>query len=80
AVMAAAAAASGANLKTSGAFNLEVLSTSVVSATVKCNHTGQIAGMLRLENSVGGFSINEMLISNSVRLLQQFVSTAEKGG
>ncbi|EOA36778.1 hypothetical protein CARUB_v10008074mg [Capsella rubella] len=80
AVMAAAAAASGANLKVSGAFNLEVLSTGVVSATVKCNHTGQIAGMIRLENSIGGYPINETLISNSVRLLQQCVSTAEKGG
>lgn len=109
AVMAAAAAASGANLKVSEAFNLEVLGTGVVSATVKCNHAGEIAGMRRLYNSIGGFqgstpsgfggglqrlisgafsqapqpeddSFNEMLIARFVRLLQQFVNTAEKGG
>ncbi|KAF3520447.1 hypothetical protein DY000_02059014 [Brassica cretica] len=55
AVMAAAAAASGANLKVSESFNLEVLGTGVVSATVKCNHAGEIAGMRRLYNSIGGF-------------------------
>ncbi|KAI4298362.1 hypothetical protein L6164_031933 [Bauhinia variegata] len=55
AVMAAAAAASGANLKLSEAFNLEVLSTGIVSATAKCNHAGEIAGMRRLYNSIGGF-------------------------
>lgn len=54
AVMAAAAAASGANLKLSEAFNLEVLSTGIVSATVKCNYAGEIAGMRRLYNSIGG--------------------------
>ncbi|KAL0706191.1 hypothetical protein Bca4012_072617 [Brassica carinata] len=110
AVMAAAAAASGANVKVSESFNLEVLGTGVVSATVKCNHAGEIAGMRRLYNSIGGFqssstpsgfggglqrlisgafsqapqpeddSFNEMLIARFVRLLQQFVNTAEKGG
>lgn len=55
AVMAAAAAASGANLKLTEAFNLEVLSTGIVSATVKCNHAGEIAGMRSLYNSIGGF-------------------------
>ncbi|XP_015867438.3 phosphatidylinositol 4-kinase alpha 1 [Ziziphus jujuba] len=55
AVMAAAAAASGANFKLTEAFNLEVLSTGIVSATVKCNHAGEIAGMRRLYNSIGGF-------------------------
>ncbi|KAF7810902.1 phosphatidylinositol 4-kinase alpha 1 [Senna tora] len=110
AVMAAAAAASGANLKLSEAFNLEVLSTGVVSATVKCNHAGEIAGMRRLYNSIGGFqggtaptgigaglqriisgafpqhpqteddAFNAMLLNKFVRLLQQFVNTAEKGG
>ncbi|GLT98070.1 hypothetical protein SLE2022_155940 [Rubroshorea leprosula] len=54
AVMAAAAAASGANLKVLEAFNFEVLRTGVVSATVKCNHAGEIAGMRRLYNSIGG--------------------------
>ncbi|KAL1833745.1 phosphatidylinositol 4-kinase alpha 1 isoform X1 [Daucus carota subsp. sativus] len=48
AVMAAAAAASGANFKLSEAFNLEVLGTGVVSATGKCNYAGEIAGMRRL--------------------------------
>lgn len=55
AVIAAAAAASGADLKLTEAFNLEVLSTGMVSATVKCNHAGEIAGMRRLYNSIGGF-------------------------
>ncbi|XP_059647700.1 phosphatidylinositol 4-kinase alpha 1 [Cornus florida] len=54
AVIAAAAAASGANLKLTDAFNLEVLSTGIVSATAKCNHAGEIAGMRRLYNSLGG--------------------------
>lgn len=53
AVTAAAAAASGATLKPAEA--LEVLSTGIVSATVKCNHAGEIAGMRRLYNSIGGF-------------------------
>ncbi|KAL8189102.1 hypothetical protein R6Q57_029363 [Mikania cordata] len=48
AVMAAAAASSGGNLNLTEAFNLEVLSTAIVSATVKCNHSGEIAGMTRL--------------------------------
>ncbi|KAK2665282.1 hypothetical protein Ddye_003856 [Dipteronia dyeriana] len=55
AVMAAAAAASGANIKLTGAFNLEVLSTSIVSATAKSNYAGEIAGMRRFYNSIGGF-------------------------
>ncbi|KAJ4850411.1 Phosphatidylinositol 4-kinase alpha 1 [Turnera subulata] len=55
AVITAAAAASGADLKLTEAFNLEVLSTGIVSATVKCNHAGEIAGMRRLYNSIGGF-------------------------
>ncbi|XP_073278003.1 phosphatidylinositol 4-kinase alpha 1-like isoform X3 [Primulina huaijiensis] len=110
AVMAAAAAASGGNLKLSDAFNLEVLGTGIVSATVKCNHAGEIAGMKRLYESLGGDlenppslgyglnvdlpvlessvqptlpkngSFNEILFSRFVRLLQKFVSTAEKGG
>ncbi|XP_050363023.1 phosphatidylinositol 4-kinase alpha 1 isoform X2 [Argentina anserina] len=111
AVMAAAAAASGGNLKLTEAFNLEVLSTGIVSATMKCNHAGEIAGMRRLYNSMGGFQsgtsptgfglgvglqrlisgafpqqteaedeqFNGMLLTKFVRLLQQFVSAAEKG-
>ncbi|PIM99436.1 Phosphatidylinositol 4-kinase [Handroanthus impetiginosus] len=56
AVMAAAAAASGGNLKLTDAFNLEVLGTGMVSATAKCNHAGEIAGMRRLYESIGGFT------------------------
>ncbi|KAK1358712.1 1-phosphatidylinositol 4-kinase [Heracleum sosnowskyi] len=48
AVMAAAAAASGANFKLTEAFNFELLGTAVVSATVKCNYAGEITGMRRL--------------------------------
>ncbi|XP_057436826.1 phosphatidylinositol 4-kinase alpha 1 [Lotus japonicus] len=115
AVMAAAAAASGANLKASESFNLEVMSSgkcNQAAATVKCNHAGEIAGMRRLYNSIGGFqssttptgfglgaglqriisgafpqqpqaeddSFNAMLLNKFVRLLQQFVNIAEKGG
>ncbi|CAL5387480.1 unnamed protein product [Camellia sinensis] len=111
AVMAAAAAASGANFKLMEAFNLEVLSTGVVSATAKCNHAGEIAGMRRLYDSIGGIqgdtsqgfglglslqklksgvftqqpqqqndSFNEIMLTKFVRLLQQFVNIAEKGG
>ncbi|KAI8025784.1 Phosphatidylinositol 4-kinase alpha 1 [Camellia lanceoleosa] len=112
AVMAAAAAASGANLKLMEAFNLEVLNTGVVSATVKCNHAGEIVGMRRLYESIGGVqpdtsqtgfglginlqklrsgvfsqqpaqqndAFNEIMLTKFVRLLQQFVNIAEKGG
>ncbi|XP_022947644.1 phosphatidylinositol 4-kinase alpha 1-like isoform X2 [Cucurbita moschata] len=55
AVMAAAAAASGGNLNLTKAFNLEVLSTGIGSATVKCNYVGEIAGMRRLYNTFGGY-------------------------
>ncbi|XP_042066521.1 phosphatidylinositol 4-kinase alpha 1-like isoform X1 [Salvia splendens] len=54
AVMAAAAAASGGNLKLMDGFNLEVLGTGMVSASAKCNHAGEIAGMRRLYESIGG--------------------------
>ncbi|XP_051147386.1 phosphatidylinositol 4-kinase alpha 1-like isoform X2 [Andrographis paniculata] len=57
AVMAAAAAASGGNLKLTDAFNLEVLGTGMVSATAKCNHAGEIAGMRRLYESIGGLAL-----------------------
>lgn len=113
--MASAAAASGGNLKLLEAFNIEVLSTAIVSATVKCNHAGEIAGMTRLYENMesadddddsevatsasgpGGLSrlisgsfpqiprprkqsFGEILLNKFVRLLQKFVSTAEKGG
>ncbi|KAF9609104.1 hypothetical protein IFM89_013358 [Coptis chinensis] len=54
AVMAAAGAASGANFKVAENFNLEVLSTGIVSASFKCNVAGEIAGMRGLYNSMGG--------------------------
>ncbi|PKA52366.1 Phosphatidylinositol 4-kinase alpha [Apostasia shenzhenica] len=58
AVIEAAAAASGEKKKVSEGFMLEVLSTAVVSATVKCNHAGEIAGMRRLYNNIGGFQMS----------------------
>ncbi|CAA0827597.1 Phosphatidylinositol 4-kinase alpha 1 [Striga hermonthica] len=94
AVMAAAAAASGGNLKLTDAFNLEVLGTGMVSATAKCNHAGEIAGVRMYADgrnlnlpALGSSpksrpkneSFNEVLISKSVKLLQKFVITAEKG-
>ncbi|CAL9779627.1 unnamed protein product [Musa acuminata subsp. burmannicoides] len=57
AVIYSAAAASGAKKEVSDGFILEVLSTAVVSATVKCNHAGEIAGMKRLYESIGGFQM-----------------------
>ncbi|KAK4341210.1 hypothetical protein RND71_039711 [Anisodus tanguticus] len=54
AVMAAAAAA---KLKLTEAFNLEVLSTGMISATAKCNHAGEIAGMRRLYESIGSLDL-----------------------
>ncbi|KAF5727217.1 hypothetical protein HS088_TW22G00905 [Tripterygium wilfordii] len=108
AVMAAAAAASGGNLELTEAFNMELLSTAIVSATVKCNIAGQIDGMRKvydiqssatptgsalgsgLQRLISGAfsqptqakddSFNKVLLNNFVRLLQQFVNTAEKGG
>ncbi|KAJ0974487.1 hypothetical protein J5N97_016452 [Dioscorea zingiberensis] len=56
AVLDAAAAASGAKKDVSEGFILEVLSTAIVSATVKCNHAGEIAGMRRLYDSIGGLT------------------------
>uniref|UniRef100_A0A0D3FN51 1-phosphatidylinositol 4-kinase n=1 Tax=Oryza barthii TaxID=65489 RepID=A0A0D3FN51_9ORYZ len=93
AVMDSAAAASGAK-KEAPDITLEVLSTAVVTATVKCNHAGEIAGMRRLFSSMGGMntgmtplgmqsaqpnqSFDEVFLSRFVRLLQDFVVTAEK--
>ncbi|KAM3393858.1 hypothetical protein P3S68_002859 [Capsicum galapagoense] len=53
AVMAAAAAASGAKLKLTDSFTLEVLSTGMIGATVKCMHAGEIAGVRRLYYRIG---------------------------
>ncbi|KAL6909487.1 hypothetical protein ACP4OV_001768 [Aristida adscensionis] len=89
AVMDSAAAASGAK-KDAPDFTLEVLSTAVVSATVKCNHAGEIAGMRRLFSTMGGMSpvgmqpaqphqtFDEVFVSKFVSLLQNFVVAAEK--
>uniref|UniRef100_A0A803LP33 1-phosphatidylinositol 4-kinase n=1 Tax=Chenopodium quinoa TaxID=63459 RepID=A0A803LP33_CHEQI len=55
AVMSAAAAASGENFILTEAISLEVLSTGVTSAAVKSKFAGEIAGMRRLYNSIGGF-------------------------
>ncbi|XP_042443658.1 phosphatidylinositol 4-kinase alpha 1-like [Zingiber officinale] len=57
-VIYAAAAASGAKKELSEGFVLEVLSIAVVSATVKCNHAGEIAGMRRLYDSIGGLGMS----------------------
>lgn len=57
AVIEACTAASGEMKKVSEGFILEVLSTAVVSATVKCNYAGEIAGMRRLYNNIGGFHL-----------------------
>jgi len=91
--MDSAAAASGAK-KEAPDFTLEVLSTAVVSATVKCNHAGEIAGMRRLFSTMGGVnmgmappgmqsvqphqSFDEVFVSKFVSLLQNFVVAAEK--
>ncbi|XP_062214807.1 phosphatidylinositol 4-kinase alpha 1-like isoform X2 [Phragmites australis] len=93
AVMDSAAAASGAK-KEAPDFTLEVLSTAVVTATVKCNHAGEIAGMRRLFSTMGGLnmglsslvtqsaqphqSFDEVFVSKFVHLLQNFVVAAEK--
>ncbi|KAH0920787.1 hypothetical protein HID58_020805 [Brassica napus] len=76
AVMDAAVAASGENLKASEAFNLEILGSGFVNAMYKCKHTGQISGLVRLGNSIG----NDTLINSSVRSLQQIVNTSTNGG
>uniref|UniRef100_A0A1D1Y4R9 1-phosphatidylinositol 4-kinase n=1 Tax=Anthurium amnicola TaxID=1678845 RepID=A0A1D1Y4R9_9ARAE len=60
AVIAAAAAASGADLKVTETFNLEVLPTAISSATVKSNYAGEIAGMRRLYNTIGGFQMGNL--------------------
>lgn len=58
AVMAAAGAASGGNFKLAETFSLEVLSTGIVSASYKCNVSGEITGMRGLYNSIGGLGFN----------------------
>ncbi|KAI4318629.1 hypothetical protein MLD38_032306 [Melastoma candidum] len=94
AVMAAAAAASGASMNLTEILNFEVLSTGIVSATVKSNHAGQISGMKSLFSSMGGFQrlksigsaesippeADKVVLMNFVHQLQQFVNVSEKGG
>ena len=53
AVIAAAAVASDSNIKMAKASNLEILSTGIVSANLKFNYAGEIAGMRRLYISIG---------------------------
>ncbi|XP_010255687.1 PREDICTED: phosphatidylinositol 4-kinase alpha 1-like isoform X2 [Nelumbo nucifera] len=77
AVMAAAAAASGANLKLTEAFNLEVLSIGIVSATAKCNHAGEIAGMRRLYDSIGGFQTGTLSMGFGLGLGLQRLKSGE---
>lgn len=62
AVIVAAAAASGGNSELVEPPNFEVLSTAIVCATIKCNCTGEIAGMTRLYNSIGGFQSSPLSI------------------
>ncbi|RAL49359.1 hypothetical protein DM860_012792 [Cuscuta australis] len=66
AVMASAAAASGGNLTLTEAFNLEVLSTGMVSATVKSNYAGEIAGMRRIYEGIGGLDSNLLTMGNEL--------------
>ncbi|KAM6557546.1 hypothetical protein CsatB_004565 [Cannabis sativa] len=83
AVMAAAAAASGANLKLTEDFNLKVLSTGIVSATVKCYHVGGIAGEIagmRRWASCRSQAEDGMLSIKFVCLLRNFVNIAKNGG
>ncbi|CAH9107177.1 unnamed protein product [Cuscuta epithymum] len=68
AVMASAAAASGGNLTVTEAFNLEVLSTGIVSATVKSNYAGEIAGMRRIYEGIGGLDSNFLTMGNGRNL------------
>ncbi|TYI88115.1 hypothetical protein E1A91_D04G184400v1 [Gossypium mustelinum] len=75
AVIAAAAAASGANLKLSEAFILEVLSTGLGGGLQRL-----ISGAFYQPAETENDSFNEMLVSKFVHLLQQFVNIAEKGG
>ncbi|XP_078444700.1 phosphatidylinositol 3- and 4-kinase family protein [Wolffia australiana] len=57
AVVTAAAAASGADLKVTDTFSMEILPTAISSATLKSNYAGEIAGMKRLYNTIGGFQM-----------------------
>ncbi|KAL0912173.1 hypothetical protein M5K25_018130 [Dendrobium thyrsiflorum] len=77
AVIEASAAASGEKKKVSEGFILEVLSTAVVSATVKCNHVGEIAGMRRLYNNIGGFHLGMMSLGTGPSPQSQVVSFNE---
>lgn len=74
AVIAAAAAASGSNIKITVSFILEVLSTGMVSANAKCRHAIKIDGMRAVSSQLGG------PLMKYVQDLKQFVNTAEKGG
>nr|CAD1832620.1 unnamed protein product [Ananas comosus var. bracteatus] len=78
AVIDSATAASGAKKEVSEGFILEVLSTAVVSATVKCNHAGEIAGMRRLYNSIGGFQMGISPLSSAFGFGPQQTNTEKE--
>lgn len=78
AVIDSATAASGAKKEVSEGFILEVLSTAVVSATVKCNHAGEIAGMRRLYNSIGGFQMGILPLSSAFGFGPQQTNTEKE--
>lgn len=54
-VIVAIVSALGSNIKMTEAGNLDILSTGIVSANVKSNHTIKIVGMKRIYVSIGGF-------------------------
>ncbi|KAJ7560134.1 hypothetical protein O6H91_04G115500 [Diphasiastrum complanatum] len=63
AVSAAAAAAAGANSLTGEIDPMEYLSTGIVSANVKSNYVGEIVGMKKSYEEIGGFSRTQALPS-----------------
>ncbi|KAL2653163.1 hypothetical protein R1flu_021291 [Riccia fluitans] len=58
AVTAAAAAAAGVNPKLAQTGTVDVLSTGIISANIKSNYSGEIAGMKRLYVGIGGLAIS----------------------
>ncbi|KAL3684958.1 hypothetical protein R1sor_002980 [Riccia sorocarpa] len=58
AVTAAAAAAAGVNPELAKTATVEVLSTGIISANIKSNYSGEIAGMKRLYVGMGGLAIS----------------------
>ncbi|BBM99121.1 phosphatidylinositol 4-kinase A [Marchantia polymorpha subsp. ruderalis] len=95
AVTTAAAAAAGVNPKLAQTGSVEVLSAGIISASIKSNYSGEIAGMKSWYVGMGGLArkdelpgradhvqdlaLNEMLTTKFVQRLQQFVVAAQKG-